>query len=116
MILILGKLDFDNFYEEVILMKSIKNYRNHFSYCSEVVLVYEIYRNKDNHRYRKKRGNRFSGPQLGRLNNDPEILKEQQRQERRDTSIKNSIEGKYGEGKRYYNLFKNNSTPLLVLL
>lgn len=98
------KLSFDSFNEGVTLIDSIRNYRERFGYYPEAVLADKIYRNRENLRYCKVLGIRLSGPPLGRPNSDPEVLKEQHRQERRDTSIRNSVEGKFGEGKRNYGL------------
>jgi len=41
---------------------------------------------------------------LGRPSKDPKVLKEQRKQEREDTKIRNGVEGKFGEGKRFYGL------------
>jgi hypothetical protein len=41
---------------------------------------------------------------LGRPAKDLELLKVQRRQEREDAGIRNSVEGKFGEGKRSYGL------------
>jgi hypothetical protein len=35
---------------------------------------------------------------------DPELLREQKKQERLDARIRNAVEGKFGEGKRFYGL------------
>jgi IS5 family transposase len=47
---------------------------------------------------------RLSGPPLGRPPKDQIVLKSQLKQERADAKIRNAIEGKFGEGKRFYGL------------
>ncbi|AFV02701.1 putative transposase [Dehalobacter sp. DCA] len=46
----------------------------------------------------------MSGPPLGRPAKDQELLREQKKQERLDAGIRNAVEGKFGEGKRFYGL------------
>ncbi len=55
----------------------------------------KIYRNRDNLDFCKKHSIRLSGPPLGRPTKDPELLKEQKRQERQDTGIRNALEEKH---------------------
>lgn len=98
------RLSFDNFNEGITLIESIENYRQRFGYYPESVIADKIYRNRDNIRYCQKHGIRLSGPPLGRPAKDTSILKEQQKQERQDAGIRNSVEGKFGEGKRFYGL------------
>ena len=69
-----------------------------------VVYADKIYRNRDNLRFCKKHNICLSGPPLGRPSKDPKVLKEQRKQEREDTKIRNGVEGKFGEGKRFYGL------------
>ncbi|NMA61194.1 MAG: transposase [Firmicutes bacterium] len=40
----------------------------------------------------------------GSSRKDPEVRKKQRKQEREDSKIRNHIEGKFGEGKRFYGL------------
>jgi IS5 family transposase len=46
----------------------------------------------------------LSGPPLGRPVKDLELRRQQYHQEREDSSIRNAVEGKFGEGKRFYGL------------
>ena len=41
---------------------------------------------------------------LGRPSKDPKVLIEPRKQEREDTKNRNGVEGKFGEGKRFYGL------------
>lgn len=97
-------LSFDSYNEGNTLIQSVENYRRRFGYYPEAVIADKIYRNRDNLAYCKSLGIRLSGPPLGRPTQDPELLKEQKRQERADASIRNAVEGKFGEGKRAYGM------------
>lgn len=98
------RLSFDAFNEGVTLIESLENYRQRFGSYPKEVYADKIYRTRENFRYCKQHGIRFSGPPLGRPTLDVELLKEQQRQERRDIGIRNAVEGKFGEGKRSFGL------------
>ncbi|TCL53425.1 IS4 family transposase, partial [Hydrogenispora ethanolica] len=98
------QMSFNAFNEGITLIESLENFRRRFGFYPKEVLADKIYRNRENLRFCKKNGIRFSGPPLGRPTNDEEVLKEQLRQERQDTGIRNAVEGKFGEGKRFYGL------------
>lgn len=97
-------LSFDAFNESTTLIQSVENYYQKYGFYPEAVIADKIYRNRDNIKYCKKHNIRLSGPPLGRPTKDQEILKEQKKQERQDAGIRNSVEGKFGEGKRSYGL------------
>ena len=97
-------LSFDNFNEGTTLIESIENFKRRFGHYPEAVLADKIYRNRDNIAYCKKYNIRFSGPPLGRPVKDTELLRQQYHQERQDSGERNAVEGKFGEGKRFYGL------------
>jgi IS5 family transposase len=97
-------LSFDAFNEGTTLITSAENYRQRFGFYPEAIIVDKIYRNRDNLQFCKKNHIRLNGPPLGRPTKDTELLKEQKRQERKDTGIRNEVEGKFGEGKRAYSM------------
>jgi len=78
------------------------NYR--FGYNPEAVIADKIYRNRDNIKFCKALGIRFSGSPLGRPTKDAGLLKKQQHEERTDTKIRKSVEAVFGERKRFYGL------------
>lgn len=98
------KLSFDAFNEGVTLIDSVESYKERFGSYPEVVYADKIYRNRENLKFCKELGIRLSGPPLGRPSTDSKVLKEQHRQEREDAKIRNGVEGKFGEGKRFYGL------------
>jgi IS5 family transposase len=98
------KPSFDAFNEGITLIDSVARYKERFSSYPEVVYADKIYRNRENLKFCKGLGIRLSGPALGRPSTDPKVLKEQRRQEREDTKIRNGVEGKFGEAKRFYGL------------
>jgi IS5 family transposase len=97
-------LSFDAFNEGTTLIQSLENFKKRFGFYPKEVYADKIYRNRENLQFCKKNGIRFSGPPLGRPSKDEEVLKEQLRQERKDTGIRNAVEGKFGEGKRFYGM------------
>ena len=98
------KLNFDVFNEGITLQESAERFKNHHGHYPAVIYADKIYRNRENLRFCKANGIRLSGPPLGRPPTDQAVLKGQRRQEREDTGIRNGIEGKFGEGKRFYGL------------
>ena len=46
----------------------------------------------------------MDGPKLGRPPKDPMLYMQQKRMERQESGEKNAVEGKFGEGKRFYRL------------
>jgi IS5 family transposase len=86
------------------LIESVENFRQRFGFYPEELFADKIYRNRENLQFCKLHGIRFSGPPLGRPTKDVQQLKEQLRQERQDTGIRNAVEGKFGEGKKIYGL------------
>ena len=97
-------LRFDAYNEGVTLIASVEKYNKKFGFYPQAVIADKIYRNRANLAYCKKNGIRLSGPPLGRPTSDKVLLKEQRRQERKESGIRNSVEGKFGEGKRVYGL------------
>jgi transposase, IS5 family len=62
----------------------------------------QIYRARANWQFCKEHDIRLSGPKLGRPSK--QVDRKQRRLELHDEKIRNSIEGKFGEGKRCYGL------------
>lgn len=97
-------LSFDAFNESKTLIQSVENYYKRFGFYPESIMADKIYRNRENLNYCKKHNIKLSGPPLGRPAKDLDVLKEQKKQERLDAGIRNAVEGKLGEGKRFYGL------------
>jgi IS5 family transposase len=97
-------LSFDAFNEGITLIESVENYKRRFGFYPKEIYADKIYRNRDNLRFCNENDIRLSGPPLGRPPKDQEVLKEQLKQERADAGIRNAVEGKFGEGKRFYSL------------
>lgn len=98
----IDKLSWDNFHEGIDLKDYIENYRRRFGVYPKIVIADKIYRTRDNLNFCKSHGVELSGPKLGR---PPKLIDKKLRQtERLHEKIRNSIEGKFGEGKRCYGL------------
>jgi len=98
----IDKIGWDAYNEEALLIPALEQYKEQHGFYPEAVLVDKIYRNRVNRAFCKKAGIRISGPRLGRppKETDPAAI----RQDRKDASGRNAIEGKFGEGKNGYGL------------
>jgi IS5 family transposase len=113
------KLSWDNFHEGIELKDYIENYYRRFGFYPKVIAADKLYRNRDNFKICKQHGIHLSGSRLGR---PPKQIDKKQRQlERFYERIRNSVEGKFGEGKRCYGLnrimakLKETSESVIVL-
>ena len=91
-------MSFDSFNEGSYLQLAVENYRERFGYYPEAVMADTIFRNRENRAWLKEKGIRMSGPKLGRPSKT--LGKEQKEQEKKDTGIRNAVEGTYGNAKR----------------
>ena len=96
------KLSWDNYNEGVDLIAQIENYRQRFGFYPASVHAVKIYRTRNNRAFCKLHGIRISGPPLGRP--PKHVSAAEKKQARADESIRNSVEGKFGEGKRRFGL------------
>lgn len=98
----LDKISWENFNESTYLKEQVEKYKEYTGYYPESIHVDAIYRNQSNRKYCKEKGIRMSGPALGRPKKN--VTKEEKKQAREDETIRNRIEGKFGESKRRYGL------------
>lgn len=98
----LDRISWDNFNESCDLKAQIEAFKEYTGYYPESVHVDKIYRTRDNRAWCKEKGIRMSGPPLGRP--PVNISKATKKQASEDEKIRNSIEGKFGQGKRRFSL------------
>ncbi|GAB4220995.1 MAG: IS5-like element ISLca3 family transposase [Spirochaetota bacterium] len=98
---ILEEISWENVNEATRLQEQIERYRERMGWYPEAVLVDKLYRNRENLRYCKERNIRLSGQKLGRPHKNE---REDKKQERIDSGMRNAIEGSFGIGKRRYGL------------
>lgn len=86
------------------LIMQVERYRELHGHYPKVVLVDKIYLNRENRRWLKEHGISHTGDPLGRKRvvNQPSAY--QKRKKRSECAERNQIEGKFGQGKRGYNL------------
>ena len=101
----LDHLSWDAFNEGTNLVSQVERYRERFGYYPEVVIGDTIFGTRENRAYLKGLGIEFSGKSLGR----PTKLTEQEaklarKKRKTQARLRNGIEGKFGEGKRKYDL------------
>ena len=82
-------------------VRTVENYRRRFGRYPERVLADKLYRSRANRAFCKKHGIRISGPRLGRPGKD---YADELRQELKEIGERNAVEGKFGNGKRKFNL------------
>ena len=97
----LDKLGWDAFNEGKDLIPQVESYRKRFGVYPEVVLGDGIYGSRENRKFLKAKGIRFSGKALGR---PLKLSKDEKRVLSNEARRRSSIEGKFGEGKRKYDL------------
>ncbi len=98
----LDRISWDNFNESGDFKAQIEAYHNFTGFYPESVHVDKIYRTRENRAWCKERGIRISGPPLGRP--PGHISWERKKQALDSEKIRNSIEGKFGQGKRRFSL------------
>jgi hypothetical protein len=101
----LDHLSWDAFNEGTYLVSQVERYRERFGYYPEVVIGDTIFGTRENRAYLKGLGIEFSGKALGR---PPKLTDQEARLARKKRKaqgcLRNGIEGKFGEGKRKYDL------------
>ncbi|MEK6216468.1 MAG: transposase, partial [Boseongicola sp.] len=95
-------LSWDNYNESLDLIGQIEAFRERCGCYPESVHVDQIYRTRANRAYCKQHGIRMSGPPLGRKPQN--VSAADKRQALADESIRNAVEGKFGQGKRRFGL------------
>jgi transposase, IS5 family len=98
----LDRISWNNFNESGDLKNQVEEFKKYTGAYPESVHADKIYRTKVNRDWCKERGIRLSGIRLGRP--PKTISKEVKKQARLDETVRNCIEGKFGEAKRRFSL------------
>ena len=96
------RLSWDNYNESLDLVEQIETFRRRFGFYPESVHADQIYRTRANRAYCKQHGIRLSGPPLGRR--PQSVSADEKKQTSADEAIRNTVEGKFGQGKRRFGL------------
>jgi IS5 family transposase len=96
------RLSWDNYNESLDLAEQIETFRRRFGFYPESVHADKIYRTRANRAYCKQHGIRLSGPPLGRR--PQTVSADEKKQTIADEAIRNTVEGKFGQGKRRFGL------------
>ena len=101
----LDHLSWNAFNESTDLKPQVERYKERFGFYPESVIGDNIYGTRKNRNYLKKLKIEFSGKTLGR---PPKLTEQEAKSARKkrksQASLRNGIEGKFGEGKRKYDL------------
>ncbi|RMG75136.1 MAG: IS5 family transposase [Bacteroidetes bacterium] len=97
-------IDWNNFHEGYHLQSQVEAYKERHGYYPEALIADQKYGTRDNRRWLKQQGIRFSGKALGRPKTNPspedlQLLKLKKKEQR----LRSQIEGKFGQGKNGYN-------------
>lgn len=98
------KIAWDAYNESSDLRRQIESYYDQFGYYPEWVSADKIYGTRENRQYMKARHIKFTGAPLGRPKSMTSALKVEHKKRRRIHQKRSCIEGKFGEGKRKYDL------------
>ena len=94
-------ISWDAYNEAGDLADVVERYKEQYGYYPEAVIVDKKYRTRDNINFCSARGIRISGPRLGR----PRLgIPSDKQQEYKDICTRNTVEGKFGIGKKAYGL------------
>lgn len=97
----LDHLSWDAFNENGDLIMQVETYKERFGFYPASVHVDQIYGTRKNREYLKEHGIIFAGKALGRPR---QMTREEKRAFKKAMGIRSQIEGKFGEGKRKYDL------------
>jgi len=105
--LYLDHLRWDPFNESLDLIAQVNKYRRRFGHFPKVVIADNIYGTRQNRRYLKEKGIRFSGKKLGRPPKEMDaVAREMERLRMLEQGGRNEVEGKIGTAKTRYGLGK----------
>jgi hypothetical protein len=96
--------DWDAFNEGKDLQAQVERFRKLTGKYPELVQVDKIYLTRENRRFLKEKGIRYTGEPLGRKPVKEIKSRYLKRKERREAAERNQVEGKFGQGKRGYGL------------
>jgi len=99
------RISWESYHEGEDLPKQVEEYRKRFGCYPEVVVADRKYGSRENRQYLKNKGIRFSGKPLGRPPKElTKLIKEERRRLKNEARQRVKIEGKFGQGKRGYDL------------
>lgn len=104
----LDRLSWDAYHEASDLPDQVEGYKRRFGFYPKVVITDGLYRTRKNLIWLSQRNIRLSGKPLGRPPKEtPENtlqLKAERKRRQKENGIRSRVEGKFGEGKRGYDL------------
>jgi hypothetical protein len=102
---LLQTLSWDAYNESKDLQGQVENYHRLHGYYPELVQVDRIYATRENRKWLNERNIRITAPQLGRKSK-AENANYPKAKRKKEAAERNHIEGKFGQGKNYYQLNK----------
>lgn len=102
---LLQTLSWNAYNESKDLQSHVENYHRLHGYYPELLQVDKIYATRENRKWLKDRNIRITAPPLGRKRK-VEKANYQKAKRKREAAERNHIEGKFGQGKNFYELNK----------
>ena len=104
----LDRLSWDAYHEAADLPIQVEQFKERFGFYPEAVITDGIYGTRENRLWLDEKNIRFSGKPLGRppkvTPENQEQFKAERKRRQKESGIRSRIEGKFGEGKRGYDL------------
>jgi len=92
------------FNEGTLLKEQVENFRTIYGCYPKYLLADKIYMNRENRKYLKEKGIKITGKPLGRPPVKEAQTPSQRYRKKKKAAERNHIEGKFGQGKRGYQL------------
>lgn len=101
----INHLMWDPYNEGILLREQVEAYKEFYGYYPLYLLADTLYLNRENKKYLKERGIKITGKSLGRppVNEEKPPYWKRYRNKKKSAE-RNTIEGKFGQGKRGYGL------------
>lgn len=100
----IDRLDWESFNESTDLLLQLENYKDIYGRYPARYLGDKIYLTRKNRKILESLGIEYFGPTLGRPPKKPRESAAKRYRNRKNAAQRNAVEGKFGQGKRAYNL------------
>ena len=96
--------NWDAFNEGTLLKEQVENFKDVYGRYPKYLLADRIYLTRENRKFLKEKGIEITGKPLGRPSANSSQTSSERYRKKKKAAERNHIEGKFGQGKRGYNL------------
>ncbi len=100
----IDQFSWEAFNEGTMLKEQVENFKTIYGRYPKYLLADKIYLNRDNRKYLQEKGIEITGKPLGRPSAKKKQTPYERYRKKKKAAERNHIEGKFGQGKRGYNL------------